>query len=226
MKGRYPYGRRRACRHLRRDWLRALAPSTWPRHRGDMLRRTLKIDDGCYSSGNPCRCHASVPPRSTADIRRPAASNSCRGLCRSPVRLADNDDGPFAGGQIRAVPADIGERHIERARQMAGRRRKFFWLPHIDQRHAVARRKAPLQFAAIDPCRLAACETGETAGAGTRSWRALQVREGRSAEPSCRRRRPTGRHSRAKCRRWRPAACRWPRPGHRCGARCAVRPSA
>ena len=56
------------------------------------------------------------------NILQAGSKQLCGGLCRTPVRLADNDDGTIAGGQIRAVPADIGERHINGAWQMTGLR--------------------------------------------------------------------------------------------------------
>lgn len=56
-----------------------------------------------------------------ANIGQAGCEQFRSGLCRAPVRLADNNDGTFADGELSAVPADIGERHIEGVRQMAGR---------------------------------------------------------------------------------------------------------
>jgi hypothetical protein len=97
-----------------------------------------------------------------ADICEAGRKQLCRGLCRTPVRLADKDDGTLAGGQHRAVPADIGERHIDCTRQMAGRRRVFIRLSDIDERY-IAGRKMPLQFGRIDPCRFARAKPSEEA---------------------------------------------------------------
>jgi hypothetical protein len=72
----------------------------------------------------------------------------CHG--RPAIGFTNHHNRLSPGGKFSGAAWQIGERHVDRTRQMARARSEFLGLTHIDQEQGVAGRQPALQFSDLD----------------------------------------------------------------------------
>jgi hypothetical protein len=85
------------------------------------------------------------------NLSQPGRSQFGCGARGSTIGLANDDDGLSKRGEFHRPTGHIRERHVERTRKMAWRRRELFRLPHVDQQQAIAPGKSSPQLRGFNP---------------------------------------------------------------------------